>query len=1063
MFKWIPLFLWVPYLMLTSLTFAQTGNLEGKVTDANTAESLPGANVFLVELNRGAAVGGDGQFALANIPVGSYTLRVTFIGYEPYSEQIAIQSGTNTVNVQMQPGAMELDDIVVTALGIKRSERSIGYSVQEVGGQSLVESRETNVVNAMAGQVAGVQIGTSSGQAGAASRIVIRGNTSFLGNNQPLFVVDGIPISNAEDENAGGPTVFTGGTSNRGLDLDPNIIQNITVLKGASATALYGSRAAAGAIIITTKGGTGGGQVPGTRVNFSSRVGWSDAIIDGYQDRYLQGQNGYFQNGLPESRGGYVEPGATSIGGSPITSTQTSLSWGPAKDSVNQQVLQDLGVPSVPTFNPRNDFYRSATSFDKNLSIAGGSQNTNYFLSVGNLNQESIVPGNKLDRTSILAKFGGNLNEDFSVQSSVNYIRTENNWLSEGNGLRTYLFGLNFTPISFDITQYQYDDGEQRNYFDAFNNPIWLVHNNGYTSDVDRFIANTEASYNVLPWLAITERIGLDTYVDARKEMVNVGTRSRPNGSTYDQKLNRMEVNSDFTVNIQKKLTRDIGITGLVGNNINTRYFKNDLMTGESLNIPGFYNISNANVVTGTEEKQRIRIVGLYSQATLDFQDFVYLTLTARNDWSSTLPKNDNSYFYPSASLGFVFTDAFDFFKDSKLSFGKIRASISQIGNDAPVYSLSTNFVQSNPGDGQRGNINFPFNGVNGYELTNVLGNPDLKPEISTEFETGIDLRFFTGRAHLDFAYYTRSTKDQIFEVPVSPTTGYSSKLTNAGEIKNYGFEVTAGGSPIQTKDFRWDMQLNFSKNTTEVVKLTEGVDNIFLAGFSNPQIRILPEKNGYGVIWGTRYDRTDKERFPDLKEGQRLIDDNGYPILASDLGAIGNVQPDWLANLRTSFSYKGVTLTALFDMVQGGDILNFDQYYTVYYGTAKLTESRGDSYVWQGVNENTGEPNTTAVTRDEAYYRGFYTNSYENLVEDGGYFKLRELTLSYSLPDKILANTPLRNVDISATGRNLWIETDFSYGDPEGSLFGSGNGQGFYHMVTPNTRSYSFSIRIGI
>lgn len=1050
----------LPLLLLGSIkAFGQNATLQGTVTDANTGEALPGANVYIQELNRGTATNADGEYQFTNVPVGGYLLQVTFVGYNRSSENIQVQSGTNTVDIKLEASSLELDDIVVTALGVKREQRSIGYAVQEVDGEDLARARETNMVSALAGKMAGVQISSSSGQPGAASRIVIRGNTSFLGNNQPLFVVDGIPISNAEDDNAGGPTVFQGGTTNRALDIDPSIIKDVTVLKGASATALYGSRASAGAVIITTKGGSG---VSGTRINVGSRVGWSDAIIDGFQDTYLQGQNGYYLNGLPLNRGGYVEPGAVNNQGTPLTNPQTTLSWGPAKDNLSQQVLDDLG--GVPTYNPRKDFYRSGFSFDKNLSIAGGAESLNYFLSAGNLDQQSIIPNSKLNRTSLMAKFGGKLGEDLTVQSSVNYIRTKNYWLSEGNGSRTYLYGLNFTPISFDISDYQYEDGTQRNFATGFNNPLWLTQNNGYTSFVDRFIASTEATYNVTDWISIAERIGIDTYVDARKEQVNIGTVSRPNGSMYDQKINRTEVNSDFTINFDRNINRDIGFNGLVGNNINTRFYKNDFLRGENLNIPGFYNISNASVVTGDETREDVRLVSLYGQATLDYQDFVYLTLTARNDWSSTLPKDNNSYFYPSASLGFVFTDAFtEVFRNTFLDYGKVRASLSQIGSDAPAYSLSTNYVQANPGDGQRGNINFPFNGFNGYQLTNVLGNPDLKPEISTEYEFGLELRMLQNRARVDFAYYNRSTKDQIFSVPVSPGTGYSSRLVNAGELKNYGVELTLAGSPIETQNFRWDMQLNYTRNTSEVVKLSEGVDNIFLAGFTSPQIRILPEKNGYGVIWGTRYDRTDKDRYPNLPEGQLLIDDNGYPILASDLGSIGQVQPDWTANLRTTFRYRGLSLSALFDMVQGGDILNFDLFYTLYYGTAQITENRGDSYVWEGVNANTGQPNTTAVTRDGDYYRGFFRQSYENYVEDGSYLKLRELSLSYSLPVRLLAKTPLRSAEITATGRNLWINTDFSYGDPEGSLFGSGNGQGFYHMVTPSTRSYSLSLRLGL
>ncbi len=623
-----------------------------------------------------------------------------------------------------------------------------------------------------------------------------------------------------------------------------------------------------------------------------------------------------------------------------------------------------------------------------------------------------------------------------------------------GNGSLSYLYSLNATPISYDITNYQNPDGSQNMASTAWNNPLWLVHNNGYNSNVDRIIANTKATYDIYPWLNVSERLGIDTYGDTRKGETNIGTvRATP--GMYDQKITRTEINSDFVVQVNRDFSQDFSFSALAGNNINTRSYDSQVQVGTGLNIPDFFNISNANTVTASQYQEKVRLVSLYSQLIFGFRDYAYLTLTARNDWSSTLPTSNNSYFYPSASFSFVFTDALGMKDNPWLSYGKLRLSVAQIGNDAPVYSLTTNYIQANPGDGVRGNINYPYNGVNGYLLNNVLGNPTLKPEISTSYEGGLDLRFFKGRARVDFSYYNRETKNQIFSVPVSATTGYVSKLANAGVIRNKGVEITLSGTPLQTKDFQWDLTANFSKNQTDVVKLADGVENIFLAGFVDPQIRIMPGKNGYGVIWGTRYERNAK--------GQMMIDDQGYPILASDLGPIGNVQPDWIANLRTSFSYKGISVSALFNMRQGGQILNFDKYYTIYYGTAIETANRGSSYIWPGVNANTGAKNTTSIVRDEAYYRGFYTNADENLVEDGGFVKLKELSLSYSLPRSIVSKTPFQGITVSGIGRNLWIHTKFTYGDPEGNLLGSGNAQGFYHEVTPNTRSYSVSIRVSL
>ncbi len=1041
-------------LMLTTMLnmgmSAQVSSISGRITDASTGEPLPGANILLVGTNRGAASDLAGNYQIENVIPGEYTLRITYIGYRNIEQAVRIDASPVVLNIALETDLLRLDEVVVTALGILREERSIGYSIQSVSGEDLVKSTESNLINALAGKAAGLQITNSSGQPGKSSRITLRGVTSMLGNNQPLFVVDGVPISNDEDIGlASGVSyenpLFTGGASNRGVDIDPNVIQDISILKGASATALYGSRAAGGAIIITTKNAMPGQNKP--RISLNSRVGWDDAIIDGFQSSYLQGTAGFYANGIPLSRGGYLEPGY------PGTNPQTTLSWGPHKDSVSAQVLNDLGVDRLAVFDPRSQFYKRAMVAENSVNLYGGSQGLNYFVSFSNLNQSGIVPGTKLDRSSLLARFGGRLGDALRVQTSVNYIQTDNTWMGEGNGQRNYLFALNFTPISFDIRDYQWEDGTQRMNTSVFNNPFWLTEHNHYLSNVERIIASTEVEYSILPWLNVTERLSIDSYTDKRKEQIDVGTMGRPGGSMFDQNIDRSELNSDFTISADRRISPDFNMNVLLGHNLNMRNFKTEMLRGTNLNIPGFFHLTNASVVTGTDRKEERRLLSVFSQVVLDYKEYLYLTLTGRNDWSSTLPEDNNSYFYPSASLGFVFTDALGMFENSFLSYGRLRGAISQIGSDAPVYSLATSFSQSNPSDGVRGTITYPFNGINAYQRDNVLGNPTLKPEISTEYEIGLDLRLWEGRARIDVAYYNRSTKDQIFQVPVSAVIGYTSKLTNAGEIRNTGIELSLGGVPLQTRDLSWDFQLNFSKNETEVVELAEGVNSIFLGGFVEPQIRIMPGKKGYGIIWGLRFARDE--------QGRKLIDDDGYPLLADDLGPIGNVMPDWTANFRSTIRYRGIAVSALFDVRQGGEIMNMDYFYTTFYGTAKVTEDRGTPFVYDGVNVNTGEPNTVEIIRDEFYYRAIYSNFSENFVEDGSFIKLREVSLSYTMPASLMRSLPIQSAQITATGRNLWIKSDFSYGDPEGNLLGSGNAQGFYHMVTPNTKGYSLALSL--
>lgn len=1030
------------FFLLHTAAFAQ-GSLTGTVTDKKTGDTMPGTNVSIQSINKGASTDADGHYTISNIPPGTYTLTVSFIGYKKFSTQVKITDGEQQRDIELVPEVIGMEDVVVTALGIEREEKSLGYATQEVEGKDIQNSQQTNVVSSLAGMTSGVQISGSSGDPGSPARITIRGNSSFTGNNQPLFVVDGVPVSNS----GGGGDLFEGASPSRAIDLDPNIIKSVNILKGASATALYGSRAANGAVIITTKGGEMGKE-KSLQVELNSSVNFSTPIIDGYQDTYLQGSQGKFSNGLPLSRGGYLEPGY------PGSDPQTFFSWGPAKDEVSQQVLNDLGVDEIETYDPREQFFDTGVKFDNNISISGGSADASYFFSASNMTNKGIVPGSKLDRTSILGKFNQKLNDQLTLSTSANYVTTQNVTFPTGNTHRSYTQNLQNTAISFDITDYQYEDGTQRYQSNEGNNPLWLIKNSEYNSDTWRLIGNATLDYKINSWLTLTERIGVDAFNQKNKQKWNVNVVERPDGRVVDSNQNRTEINSDLTLNADKQLTDKITVTGLIGNNINSRSSDYVGYTANGLSVPDFYDVSNATQLTGSYDLQERRLVSLYGQATLDYDDYLYVTLTGRNDWSSTLPKDNNSYFYPSASASLLFTELLDSdFLSSFLNYGKLRLSASQVGNDAPPYSIYPNLVQSGPGDGTRGDINYPFNGVNGYEEGGSLGNKDLKPEITTEYEAGLELRFLEGRVRADISYYNRKSVDQIFTVSISNTTGYGGRLANAGSIRNKGWEVTLQGSPIETKDFAWNVQLNYTRNRTDVVKLAEGVESISIGGYTAPNIRVLPEEDGYGVIWGQKYEHAEN--------GEVLVDDDGYPVYKGNVGKIGNVSPDYTANLRTTFNYKNLTLSALFDTKQGNDVMNFNYWDMALNGTHEVTEDRGSTFVFDGVNKNTGKPNTKEIVKDQDYYLDYWWPVYENYVEDGSYIKLRELRVSYSLPNRLLSSTPLKGVTFTATGRNLWISTDFTMGDPEGNTLGDSNAQGFYHELTPSTRSYAFSVNV--
>lgn len=1035
-------------LLLAVSAHAQpTGTITGTVTDSTTGETLPGVNVVVRGLNIGSATNDQGQYTISGVPAGSHTLAASFVGYVRTEVPVEVSEGeTVQVDISLVPTAVGLEEVVVTSLGIERQERSLGYSVQEVPAAEITSSQETNIVNALKGQAAGLEITSASGQPGAASRIVLRGVSSIRGNNQPLFVVDGVPISNAEDD-LPGFELSTGASGNRALDIDPNIIENVSVLKGASATALYGQRAANGVILIETKSGRGG-QL---RVNYSSSARWDETILDGKQDEYLLGLDRKFTNGLPLDEGGYMEPGFPGSDPSQIT-----RSWGPHKDNVSQQVLSDLGVSEISTFDPLERFYQTGRVIENSLNASGGSEIGNYFLSVSHLDQTGTTPNTELERFNFTAKLNTDLTSSLHSNTSFKFTNTENGW--QRNGWFSPVHWARRWAINHPMKPVYQEDGTVRTLGQHIDTPFWHTQETGYQSDVSRYIVNGELTYDITDRLHVSERIGLDQYTDSRLEQRNRRPRYSTDGSMFEEKIVREQIDSDFMVRLdQLPLIGDLGVSALVGNNVNMRTNSRVRVSGSGQNIPDFFHVSNFNNTNTSQNEVRRRLVSVYSQLKFNYADYLYFTLTGRNDWSSTLPEDNRSFFYPSASLGFVFTDLLGLQDNPILNYGKLRASVSQVGSDAPPYSISTSFNQAGATVWEAANANsleFPFRGVNGYLRGSSLGNPTLKPEITTAYEAGLNLRLFDGRAEIDASYYNRTTEDQIFNVPASSTTGYSTILRNAGSIRNEGVEIMLRSTVLDVGDFSWDLQANWSTNHNEVVELAPGVESIYLAGYAWPQVRVEPGE-GYGIIWGNGYKRND--------EGQLLIGDDGMPLEAEGFINIGNIQPDWLGNLRSTFHYKGFQLTGLLDVRQGGDILNFDRNYTIRAGVAEITENRYDEYVWPGVDADTGEPNTTEVTRDMEFWQEF-GGVHENQVEDGSYVKLDRLTLAYQLPRGLLQAMPLRSLEVYATGRNLKIWSDFSYGDPEGNTYGTDNGgRGYYFWVTPSTRSYTVGLRLGV
>jgi TonB-linked SusC/RagA family outer membrane protein len=1008
----------------TVALFAQS-QIKGKITNKEGAP-VAGASIKVKGENSSAVSNSDGSFVLTG-QSGS-VLEISAVGHLPQT----VKYSGNELAVSLTQDTRVLSEVVVTALGIKREKRQLTYSTQEVKGETLVAAKQDNLVNGLAGKVSGVQVSNSSGMAGSSSRITIRGNVSLLQDNQPLFVVDGVPIDNSEP---GGIDVFSqganntalnqGSTSNRAIDIDPSIIESITVLKGGAATALYGAAAARGAILITTKTGS---KNPKPVISISSSLKFENPVLGEYQTSYSQGLNGNYINGS-------------------IQGTASSQSYGARIDT-----LKVDGAP-VKTYDPRDIFFRTGKTTDNNISISGGTEKSKYVVSYSYLNNQGIIPTTSFARNAFFGKFTNQFADNFAATISLNYVNTVNHRTQEGNGLTNPLWGIYAAPVTWNPQPSTWEDGTQRLYRSlSRNNPFYQIENSGFVSTVNRFLPTVNLAYSPAKWITITERIGMDIYADNARyyedKTINNGVFGNQTGGVSNRLQDYRQLNHDFIVSLQKNLSDDLYGSISLGNNILSNFSDTYIQSGVGLNIPKFYNISNTSTSIVSDYVSKYRKVGFYAQANLEYKKMLNLSLTGRYDGSSLLAGDKQYYPYGSAGLGFVFSELMN--KSSAFSFGKIRVSYSSVGNDnIPPYSTTTPYVLG--GTVSINHVNFPYNGTNGARLTNVQGNPNIKNENLNEFEIGTELKFLNNRLSFEGSYFNRESKDLLSQIPVNPSSGFLYAIRNVGSIENKGFEFLLSGTPVKTKNFSWDVSLSFTRIRNKVTSLGEGVDQVQLGGFGNAGVFLFKDKP-YGILYGLGYQRND--------QGQILVDDDGIPIPTTDFIAIGDVNPDFNAGLYNTFTYKGLSLTFLFDWKKGGDVLNLDANYMWFYGTSKVTEQGRETpfVVPNSVYASDGKANTTAVTAQE--YWPAISGITESNIEDGTYIKLRTLSLAYNLGTGF-KKSPFKSLTVSVGGNNLWIHAPhFTSGDPEANVSGGTNGQGVTNFQTPTTRSFIVGLK---
>ncbi len=1066
--KRILLFSFLLMSVLINEVWAQEKTITGTVTSVDGGEGLPGVNVIVPGTTIGTTTDVDGNYRVS-VAEGATKLQFSFIGY--VSEEVIIGS-QSVINITLASDIRQLSEVVITAVGIERDKEALGYSVEEVSSEEILQSREQNIVNALNAKVAGVQVISSSGAAGASSYIKIRGNASLTGGNQPIFIVDGVPISNESPQSEGSTRGVA--QANRAADINPNDVESITVLKGPAATALYGLRAANGAVVITTKKGRFGNQKTSVSYNTTYTVDEVNKLPP-LQTTYAQGQGGVYQG-----------PG---LGSGPSTSYGSLISdlvydgdpdylW----DNRGRLVLATGPGDSRPRaqgINNTEEFFQTGHTFTNNISVTGGDDKNNFYLSIGRTDQTAIIPETFYEKTSVRLTASRKLLDNLTTTASFNYVRTDRQAAQQGSNTSGVSLALYRTPPSFDNSQgYQFADGTQRSYRGlsgtplkpAYDNPLWVINKNPYTEQVNRVLSYAEVAYEPLDWLKATYRLGLDTYSEFRRQEFEIGGATNATGKVIDDEYDYLSLNSDLIVSANRGFG-DFQLGVIVGQNTFFRDRKNLFTTGTDLAVLDFVHISNAAEVQAGFGQNRYKTSAVYGDITLSWRDMIFLNASGRNEWSSTLIKSvQNNFFYPQVSLSFVFSEALGISNNNIFSYGKIRASYAMVGNDAPIYSTTTPFENTaifSPAasDG----ITFPFDGQAGYQIEDVLGNTQLTPETITSYEFGLDLRFFNNRLALDLTYYNSLSEDQILAVPITGSSGFTSIVLNAGEVENKGFEVQLTATPVKVGDFSWDITANFSTNKNEVIALAPGVENISLAGFTSLTSDIVVGYP-YGAFFGGDWVRD--------SDGNKLINDNpsspsfGYPIVDPESKPIGDPNPDWLAGIRNSFTFKGFTLSGLLDIRKGGDIWNGTRGALITMGVDKATERRGDVIIFDGVlastvNEdrtNVGEPNNISAPLSESWLRGNgggFGSQAEQFVEDGSWIRLRDISLSYSLPRSILANLPFQSLEVGITARNLFLITNYSGIDPETNLTGASNGFGLEYFNMPNTKSYGVNLSV--
>ena len=1024
--KTLKLFFLICVLGFSSLQ-AQTVN--GTITDATDGTLLPGVNVIIKGTKIGASSDFNGNYSI-EVTSTDAILQFSYLGYS--TKEIKV-NGKSIMNVSLNQSAESLDEVVVTALGISREKKSLGYSVSEVDGSSVSLAKEANVVNSLSGKVAGVVITQSASGPAGGTRVIIRGNNSITGNNQPLYVVDGVPIDNSGIGSANGSNTSNYNRSDLGTgisDLNSDDIKSMSVLKGPNAAALYGSRASNGVILITTKKGS---NQQGLGISLSTNISFQNPLIlPEYQNEYGAGKDGVFATDLTELKG--------------------NGSWGPKFDGSSQLYYTGENRPYVAQPDNVKDFFETGSSIVNTLAISKSNENSSLRFSYSNSTMQSILPNSEVDRNNFNLRGFSQLTDKFSLGAKVTYfLQGAKNRPSQGTeGVMAYLYGLNRNIDINDLKTYQnLDDGY--GVISATNsggNPYWILYNDKNEDNRKRFSGFAKAKYDFSDTFKAFVRVGTDAVSHDTESYSAVGHHFYPAGRINYSATDRTETNYDLLLMYNKDINEDFNLSVNVGANALHSTYKSSSIAGEDFKIPGKYFISNTDPLklsVGQTDLIEKKVNSVYGSGSLAYKGMMYLDITGRNDWSSALSSENRSYLYKSASLSMLLNKMFDF-GASKINLAKLRLSYANVGNDTDPQQIVNLFsVASN---GYLGNTT--------VSRPNIKFSESLRPEDVTSTEFGFEVKALENRLFADFTYYSISSKDLIFDVPVDPATGYSYFRENVGEVSNKGFELMIGGTPIRNDNFKWDVSLNLSQNTNELVSLIDGQDFFEFSTTNSGAVDVRAQVGeGFGDIYGTTWKTTD--------DGQLLLTATGRPQASDERVKLGNYQPDMTGGFSNTFNYKDFALNFLLDFRIGGE---------VYSGTDAALDARGvsvktlqyreDGITVEGVWDDDGTltPNTTNISAQD--YWGAVSGIASEYIIDQTNVRLREISLSYNFPNAILEKTFVQNASLSLTGRNLFFLYKKSDNfDPEASYSTSNFAQGVLYYNLPTTSSIGLSLNV--